>query len=610
MTSHNVTYPLQAFIQEWWSGSPWWIAVRAGVFLAVSFPPIDLPFMLFLGWLDLQMLLFSSDHRIAQKRRRLIFSAILLWNTLTTYWLMMATLGGGLAAIVANAGLMTLTLFVARAVVQVAERSIHVLGWQRFGCWIRPVIWIPLWLGFEFGHHQWDLAWPWLTLANAWSTWPWAVQWVEYTGYIGASAWFLIVAAWGYEVWVRPVLDTQDQSDEHDPVQGAWGWTSRILPGLAIVGLPLGLSLWIDMNRSVEWEALTTGPTQDVLIIQPNRDSYEPFGGYDSVGELIDSTAAFTSQAVMERPDKSTEQVESVSLGDSEGLAETEAPSDFLPSRDPVILWPENTLDGALTLNSYEAYRMRSYATQWQAHILTGVGWIEYDEALANQRHPALLRRAPSNRTYDVYNAAWHIKPNRQDSISTYKKANLVPAVERFPFADQLVRLPFADRLPWTSFLGFGRGNQATVFELQESQKVAPVICYDSVFSDWMREYVAGGAQWIAVLTNDGWWGRTIGHVQHYDFARLRAIETRRPIVRAANSGTSGWIDPMGDRQLMSEYGVASSHWVKIPTQTMDNTFFVERGNLLGLFVSVLSGLWISVGFFLHIMSTHRRRQV
>lgn len=586
MSSHNVTYPLQKLIHEWWSGSPWWIAVRAGVFLAISFPPIDLPFMLFLGWLDLQMLLFSSDYRIAQKRRLLIFTVFLLWNALTTYWLMMATVGGGLAAIVANTGLMTLTLFVSRAVVQAVERSVSEERWVQIGCWIRPLVWIPLWLGFEYGHHQWDLAWPWLTLANAWSTWPWAIQWVEFTGYLGASAWFLMVAAWGYEVWVRPVLDTQDQSDEHDGVQRAWGWTSHVLPVFILIGLPLGLSLYIDMNRSVEWEALATGPTQDVLIIQPNRDSYEPFGGYDSVGELIDSTAAFTSQAVMERSSHSE------SLSDSPSATE------------PVILWPENTLDGALTLNSYEALRMRSYAMQWQAHVLTGVGWVEYDEALANQRHPALLRRAPSNRTYDVYNAAWHIRPAREDSISTYKKANLVPGVERFPFADQLVRLPFVNRLPWTSFLGFGRGNQATVFELQESQKVAPVICYDSVFSDWMREYVAGGAQWIAVLTNDGWWGRTIGHVQHYDFARLRAIETRRPIVRAANSGTSGWIDPLGDRQLMSEYGVASSHWVKIPTQTMDNTFFVERGNLLGLFVSVLSGLWITVGFFLHTLNS------
>ncbi|MDR9388606.1 MAG: hypothetical protein RI513_06350, partial [Balneolaceae bacterium] len=390
MSSGKMTTPLRMMIQEWWSGSPHWIAVRAGVFLAISFPPIDLPFMLFLGWLDLQVLLFSTNPRIAQKRRLWVFLACLIWNALTTYWLMMATLGGGLAAIIANSGLMTLTLLVARAVVHAVERSVSDKSWVQIGCWIRPLVWIPLWLGFEFGHHQWDLAWPWLTLANAWSSWPWAIQWVEFTGYLGASAWFLIVAAWGYEAWVRPIQETHVQDHEGSLGEGAGYYIARVLPGLALVGLPLALSFWIDMNRNVEWKAVAAGPTQDVLIVQPNRDSYESYGGFDSVSELIDSTATLTSQAVSQR------------------LRKPANATDSINSTDPVILWPENTLDGALDLKSYEALQMRSYAIQWQAHVLTGVGWIDYDETLENQRHPALLRRAPSNRTYDVYNAAWH----------------------------------------------------------------------------------------------------------------------------------------------------------------------------------------------------------
>ncbi|MDR9447119.1 MAG: hypothetical protein RI519_05240, partial [Balneolaceae bacterium] len=148
MSSGKITTPLRMMIQEWWSGSPHWIAVRAGVFLAISFPPIDLPFMLFLGWLDLQVLLFSTNPRIAQKCRLWVFLACLIWNALTTYWLMMATLGGGLAAIIANSGLMTLTLLVARAVVQTVEQSIgsqqgnrqqwHKQQGNRLARWIRP----------------------------------------------------------------------------------------------------------------------------------------------------------------------------------------------------------------------------------------------------------------------------------------------------------------------------------------------------------------------------------------------------------------------------------------------------------------------------------------
>lgn len=591
--------PAQAFIREWWSGSAWWIALRAGIFLAISFPPIDLPFMLFLGWMDLQYLLFTNDEKVARNRRLLLFTSLLLWNTLTTYWLLMATVGGGLAAILANSGLMTLALFIARAIVKIFEEQLPKSRWDSMHYWVRPLVWIPVWLAFEYGHHQWDLAWPWLTLANAWASWPWAIQWVEITGYLGASAWILIFAAWGYEAWVRPVVEDRDKEEVENTVVGSASSSApnraevgvrSIIVGVILLVGPLSLSLWLDMNRSVEWVTLKNGPSQDVLIIQPNRDSYEPYGGYSSVSELIDSTASFTTQAITERAQRLS--------------------TDSLSMREkPVILWPENTLDGALTLQSVEALQMRSFALQWQAHVLTGVGWIDYDESLSQSRHPSLLRTAPSNRTYDVYNAAWHITPSREEPISTYKKANLVPAVERFPFAEELVRLPFADRLPWTSILGFGRGDEPTLFEVEDGQYVAPVICYDSVFSDWVRQYVSSGAQWIAVLTNDGWWGKTIGHVQHYDFARLRAIETRRPIVRAANSGTSGWIDPLGDRQLMSEYGEVSSHWVSIPRQTMGQTFFVKHGNLMGRLVSIWFGLCLTLGFFTHVIGTNKRRK-
>lgn len=578
---------LQAFIREWWSGSEWWIALRAGFFLAIAFPPIDLPFMLFLGWMDLQYLLFTKDEKVARSRRLLLFTSLVLWNALTTYWLLMATVGGGVAAIFANSGLMTLTLFIARAIVRIFEEHLPKSLWASKHHWIRPLIWIPLWLAFEFGHHQWDLAWPWLTLANAWASWPWAIQWVEVTGYLGASAWSLILAAWGYEAVVRPVVEKGVEFSA--PTRASVGVRSAIF-GVIILVVPVSLSLWFDMHRSVEWDTLQNGPTQDVLIIQPNRDSYEPFGGYNSVAQLIDSTASLTTQAVNER-------------------AQRLSPDSLSMRNKPVILWPENTLDGALTLQSVEALQMRSFALQWQAHVLTGVGWVEYDESLSQSRHPSLLRTAPSNRTYDVYNAAWHISPTRENPISTYKKANLVPAVERFPFAEELVRLPLANRLPWTSFLGFGKGDEPTLFEVEGGQNIAPVICYDSVFSDWVRQYVSSGAQWIAVLTNDGWWGKTTGHVQHYDFARLRAVETRRPIVRAANSGTSGWIDPLGDRQLMSEYGEISSHWVSIPRQTMGQTFFVKYGNLMGRFVSIWVGLCMTLGFFTHVLGTHKKRK-
>jgi len=69
--------------------------------------------------------------------------------------------------------------------------------------------------------------------------------------------------------------------------------------------------------------------------------------------------------------------------------------------------------------------------------------------------------------------------------------------------------------------------------------KIAPIICYESVFGEFVTDYVKKGAQALFIITNDGWWKNTNGYKQHLYFASLRAIETRRQVVRAANTGVS-----------------------------------------------------------------------
>jgi apolipoprotein N-acyltransferase len=77
--------------------------------------------------------------------------------------------------------------------------------------------------------------------------------------------------------------------------------------------------------------------------------------------------------------------------------------------------------------------------------------------------------------------------------------------------------------------------------------KIAPAICYESIYGDFMSRYVKQGANLICVITNDGWWKNTPGHKQHMNYARLRAIETRIWVARSANTGISCFIDPNGN---------------------------------------------------------------
>ena len=85
-------------------------------------------------------------------------------------------------------------------------------------------------------------------------------------------------------------------------------------------------------------------------------------------------------------------------------------------------------------------------------------------------------------------------------------------------------------------------------------QKVAPIICYESVFGSYVTGYVKNGAEALFIITNDGWWKNTDGYLQHLYFASLRAIESRRPVARAANTGISCLIDIRGRRTAESEW--------------------------------------------------------
>ena len=87
-----------------------------------------------------------------------------------------------------------------------------------------------------------------------------------------------------------------------------------------------------------------------------------------------------------------------------------------------------------------------------------------------------------------------------------------------------------------------------------EGSKIAPIICYESIYGEYVTEYARNGAQFFSILTNDAWWGNTQGHKQLLSYARLRAIENRRAIARSANTGISTFIDAQGQIDTSLDY--------------------------------------------------------
>jgi len=149
----------------------------------------------------------------------------------------------------------------------------------------------------------------------------------------------------------------------------------------------------------------------------------------------------------------------------------------------------------------------------------------------------------------------------------------------------------FANELGGTAG-SLGRNVEPSVFT-GESIVAATVICYESVYGDYIGEYVRKGANLICIMTNDGWWEDTPGYRQHFHYARLRAIEHRRSITRSANTGISCFIDQKG------EVHQATGWWREDCIRANLNlnnrmTFYSQFGDLLGISSAFLSLLLLT----------------
>jgi len=210
----------------------------------------------------------------------------------------------------------------------------------------------------------------------------------------------------------------------------------------------------------------------------------------------------------------------------------------------------------------------------------------------ANDESPKAPRsfvRGRDTIVYESYNSAIQMSYNDSE-IQDYFKAKLVPGAEYPPFASLTIFRPIVEQLGG-SMSGLGtQPEREAFFNEDKTVGVAPVICYESIFGEYSTGYVRAGANVLFIVTNDGWWDKTAGHVQHNHFASLRAIETRRSIARSANMGTSGFINQRGDRFDGNSYGEMGFRRGKI-TLNDKVTFYMRYGDLIARIAVFLSAI-------------------
>jgi len=144
-----------------------------------------------------------------------------------------------------------------------------------------------------------------------------------------------------------------------------------------------------------------------------------------------------------------------------------------------------------------------------------------------------------------------------------------------------------------------------------DETRVAPVICYESIYGEYVTDYIKNGANFIFVITNDGWWGDTPGHKQHLNYSQLRAIETRRSVARSANTGISAFINQKGEILNKTEWWVRDAIKNNIKANT-EITFYVRNGDFIGriaAFFSILAILYSLVQAILAKLNTQIKKK-
>ena len=528
------------------------LALLSGILLVLSWPEIGNQFyLIFVAFVPL----FFIENEITTSKCKkpywtfflYVFISFLIWNVGTTWWVFNASSYGSLGAFILNSLFASIVF------------SLFILFKKQLGGFRSVIALISIFVGWEYFHFNWDLSWPWLTIGNVFANQTWLVQWYEYTGILGGSIWVLLINYVLYTSIKQYVLSKQININYFI---------------LIILLLPVALSLKLYYSESEFSNKIIK-----TAIVQPNIDPYNQKFGAEGTALLND--------AIYEALKKTGQDSVFVLLPET-ALQEYNYLKNINDSVHLFGLW-ENNIEQSQSFISLNKH-LDNFPN------ITFVGGASTDKIVGEKLKNSVATRSieNSNLLYQSYNTAFY--KNEKDSVQLYHKSKLVVGVELFPFKsllDPLIGEVTEDLGGTTGTLGVQY--ERTPFNIKgTAYKIAPIICYESIYGEFLGGFVENGANVIFIITNDGWWGDSPGYKQHLAYARLRAIETRRYIARCANTGQSAYIDDKGDIIKKTAYWKKDLIEQELPLLT-EKTFYVINGDYLGrlgLFVGLLLFLY------------------
>jgi apolipoprotein N-acyltransferase len=515
------------------------LTLISAMLLSISWPTYGVPFFIFFALVPLLMMehgvsKFSDYNRKSWVVFGLSYLCFVIWNAVTTGWLYGSKNPDGSHSMMA----VLFPVLINSLLYALVFQCYH---WYKNaqGTYWGLAFLIAIWMSFEKFHLGWELTWPWLNLGNVFSDYPKLIQWYDTLGATGGSFWILLINVlvfYTVRIW-------QAGRKRKDLIKN----TSITA---ALIVLPMIISA-VKYNR---FDEKPIGSV-NVLMLQPDLDPYAEKYSQDSL----------------------TIENDLLSLAERSSKGKIDyyiAPETALPGNGSIS---ETAFEKSVIINNVKGFLSKHPGSVFTTgisshHFYTSENNLPKE---AYQINPGLW--------VERFNSAIQVTPDQK--VEVYHKGKLVPGVEIFPYMSYLKPL-LGDAMInlGGTVASLGTDKERTAFSNPFNKgKIAPIICYESIYGEFTGEYIKKGANFLAIMTNDSWWGVTEGHKQLLSYARLRAIETRREIARAANSGISAHIDAKGEIMEDTFYGDKTALYAKVDLYD-GMTFYTKAGDLLSRF--------------------------
>ena len=482
------------------------------------------------------------------------FLAFFLFNLISTWWIYHSSPEGAVMAILLSGMLVSFPFLFFHLTRKYIGNKEGYIGFVLY------------FLAFEWIDYRWSVSYPWLPFGNVFANTPDTVQWYEYTGIEGGSLWVLLV-----NLAVFFVLKSIVKQGFDIKIQA-----KKITTLVLLLLVPILISYWL--KSKVDLGGNNEKAT--VVLSQPNVDPYTKFGGAELALEQ--------TRKILHVARKNMDQTVDLIL----------APETALP----------NSIRESSLSYSDEMEIVGNFLREYpNAKLLTGSSTHEF----FNKKQSDASREMTNGTGYwEAYNTALLV--DEKLNIQKYHKSRLVPGVEKLPLEFIMKYVESWFDLGGTSG-NLGVEKEAKIFETGKI-RIAPTICFESIYGEYTSEFSRKGANIIGIITNDAWWHNhkkcieeksttnngywhdTPGYRQLLAYARLRAIENRKWIARSANTGITCFISPTGEIVKQAAWGESTSIKMDVPL-IEGTTFYIRNGDLISRLALFISSLLLLLTF-------------